>query len=823
MALSDQIYLSRDSIRVQIANLAKQYLELESVDLTKSSFLSFMIDAFSTLTTNLLFYQVSTYREFFLTTAQLPESVLNLSAFLGYNTQEAQYSVVSVLLTIPLEFSSSSVTFTIPSGHKFKTADQIEFLTYYTTTVEITNNSIVSVIVQEGNRRFNLSVNIANGEAQFVLPVRQLKLVEQEFQVDQDVQEFQFVTIDVPIDGQVSTMTVEVREPDGSAWTTWTEFNSLYLMTSTDTGYVSRRTDFGRRLFFGNDLIGVQPTPGATVRVIAGVTEGADGNVIASTITSGDRIYTTTGSGVTQVVNYTATNAAPATGGEDEESIDEIRSNSIASITALNRLVTEGDYENLDVVLTDSPFASNSLPVLKRSDIKINEIQIFTSLLYGAETEPVENLVPTRNVTYTIPNSTTFIPRGTEITYGSDTYYTVFDMSINLLNSAAFYEYVVLDLAVSPTLQTSYTSTFDIIATQLRITKSGSGVTFSLQYQSTESNADQATCQLRNEGTGSVKAMTNDSSASVFTYTFDPYTNFPKNEQDLVFRITDPSSVIVSDYAVSVTVRRDLDEFMLSNTATASDGSSIIIYDIPVIEKNYYDGVDKAVFEANVLQAIVQTTDFASAKMITDFANFKFTNTYGDLSNMQYNETTKSDVIDFVATEPTTPALGARYILTSGINKNAIITCTDATNVTYVYAQPNADDIIYVTNEAQKYIFADVGGWVTFTSYNIPLEVEIEVFRENSYSGTLTALADSVREAVFEAFKDRFGANATIYRSEIVDVVQSVTGVDHCRLAKPETSIFFNFDLEDLTEDELLTYGPEYVYFLEDDITVKIL
>ena len=79
--LSSQIYTSRDSIREQISAEVKNYMELNNVDLTKSSFLSFIIDTISTLTGNLLFYQISTYREFFLTKAQLPESILNLSAF----------------------------------------------------------------------------------------------------------------------------------------------------------------------------------------------------------------------------------------------------------------------------------------------------------------------------------------------------------------------------------------------------------------------------------------------------------------------------------------------------------------------------------------------------------------------------------------------------------------------------------------------------------------------------------------------------------------------------------------------------------------------
>ena len=70
--ISTQIYSSRDAIRSQITDYIKSYLELENVDLTKSSFLSFIINIISTLTGNLMFYETSIYREFFLTKAQLP-------------------------------------------------------------------------------------------------------------------------------------------------------------------------------------------------------------------------------------------------------------------------------------------------------------------------------------------------------------------------------------------------------------------------------------------------------------------------------------------------------------------------------------------------------------------------------------------------------------------------------------------------------------------------------------------------------------------------------------------------------------------------------
>jgi hypothetical protein len=60
--------------------------------------------------------------------------------------------------------------------------------------------------------------------------------------------------------------------------------------------------------------------------------------------------------------------------------------------------------------------------------------------------------------------------------------------------------------------------------------------------------------------------------------------------------------------------------------------------------------------------------------------------------------------------------------------------------------------------------------------------------------------------------------------------------VSHCRLVKPESSIFYNFNLNTLDDYELddfkstsnpqvklLLYAPEYTFFKEENITLKII
>lgn len=811
-SLSSQIYLSRNEIKNQIIEYMQSYLELENVDLLKSSFLSFMVEVISILTSNILFYQISTYREFYLTKAQLPESILNLSAFLGYSGANASTASVNVLFTIPFGFPDANTEFTIPNGFRVFAGD-VEFRTYYTTTITVTNNAAVSVTVQEGNRTFSYPVSIEDTDFAFVLPFRQFKVDEQEFKIDEDLEPFQFFEVDVPLEGQLSSLTVEIQDPGGTSFTTWTAFNSLYLMDSNDTGYVARRSDIGQKISFGNGLIGVQPPPGGLIQVTSNLTEGADGNVIAGSITTGDRIYNTTVAGITQVVDYTVINTSSASGGSDQESLEEIRSNAITSLTALDRTVTEEDYKNANVIIEGSPLGANSLPILKRSDLKTNEIVLFTTLFFNNE------VVPTRNAFYTFTDLA--IPRGTVITVDEIDYYTVFDMEIDTLNTVANYEYVVFELEQLPALTTTYDPDYDFILTQVLAKRDGQKAVYEVTYSSTESNAASANCNMRIVENGATYPMTNDGT-NTFILEFFDYAVVPDGELTYRFDIRDSSNNLKSTYSAQFTFKKSLRDLTISNVV--SDGTANTVYDIPVIKKSYYDSINQREFELEILQELMTTTSFTDYRMLTDFVSLKFGNTTGNLTNMLLNPSTLT-VNAFSCEPPPTCSVGDKYLVGRGSGvwegyDDYIATCTDATAVTWTFTRPDPDQIVLVSDENKKYIYSD-SGWV-YPQFNIPLEIAVDVFRSSDFSGSITDLSQDVRTAIYNGFSGRFGINAEIFSSEIIDVVQEVDGVKKCRVTAPLANIFFSYNINNFTQQELLEFGPDYIYFTEDNITVRV-
>jgi hypothetical protein len=843
--VSETIFASRDAIRTQLIDFLQEYMELNEVDLTQSSFLSYIIDIMTTLSSNLMFYQSNIYKEFFLTQAQLPESIHNLSSFLGYTPAEAQYAVGSVLMTVPLPFNDPDTVFNIPSGFEFKTGDGVTFVTYSNITVSLTNNASVSISAEQDGKIYDVPVNVdttsADHSFQFIIPLRQYKTTVQEFVIDEDLQLFQFTDINVPIDGKVSSLDVYIRDPNASTDSDGrlhTLFNSLYLMSADDYGYVMRVSSIGRKLYFGNGIIGQQPQPGSTVVVYVNETEGAGGNVISGSITEGPRIYSQQ-NGETTIIDYDVTNPSSAYNGEDEEELQEIRSNSIKSLTSLNRLVSEQDYKNFDVVVPNAPIKSNSIPVLKRSDLKINEIQLYTIFEF-------ENaIVPSRNLVYQIPSTTTYISRNTVINQDGVDYITLFEMTTDVINEAAYYHYILREINLVPTLIESWTYNgspiyhFHINELLIDVNDTIPTAVFELSYFSNESDFDTCECTMSVMSSDETYDMINVPSAGggKFIYIFSDYLDIPKDLQTFTFHITNLATVVDeltlvesvvrrsnSEYTAEFTLRKDLKSFMISNTA--DDGTNTIIYDIPVIEKSYYDGVDQIDFENQVLQNFISSTELKNYRMLTDFNNIKLCNTTGLSTNMLLNEPTNNSVIDIGLSNIPIGDIGDRYIVSGteggdwNNNRDNVAMCIDSTANIYTFIEPKDNDIIYVTNKDSNYVYSELGWKVPI--YDIPLKISLEVFKVNDSSVDEGTLMSDIRSALIDYYEPNFGNNIDMRRSKIIDLVHNVTGVSHCRLIKPETGIFFDFNIDDFTQDQLLNYTPEWIYFTEDDISIKI-
>jgi len=70
-----------------------------------------------------------------------------------------------------------------------------------------------------------------------------------------DLQQYQFSSVEVPFTGQYTSQLVEIQAPGSAARETWTEISSLFLMDEDTKGYTVTRSTEGITIGFGNGLI----------------------------------------------------------------------------------------------------------------------------------------------------------------------------------------------------------------------------------------------------------------------------------------------------------------------------------------------------------------------------------------------------------------------------------------------------------------------------------------------------------------------------------------------------------------------------------------
>lgn len=503
------IYGSREKIRSALIEYAKKYLNLQDTDIRKTSYLAYLIDQISILSANHIFYDSTIYKEFFFTEAQLNESVYNLAKWIGYIIPKATPAQVKVMFGIPLDqtaFTTSRVTFNISPYFYVRSTDDIPFI-IKSNSLDSEKAASASVSYGElpepamkGEIISNNSATVKDSDGvyqpvyiskdkktlYFNLTFVQKEVILNTYEVPNDLSVNQFYNIGIQYNGQVCDIEVYVISPsfnqtlditsssiDGAldattfnpneeiydtagsicTWTKWEEaVNGIYTMSSRANQYCWVGGYNSGRLMFGNGVLGKQPPAGSIIAVKLHVTRGSQGNIVPKTITSGDTIYVSTLPGESTSLKYTVMNPSSAYGGTDLLTLPEIKQNAIVNLASKNRLVSDQDYDDIQTILGNDLPINDCCPILKRSDIKVNEIMTFTTLNYI--TDSINEVVPTRNAKICLKNvefdddGKYVMMRNTLINQsnsnvGNDDYLTIFNLTLNKNNLSADYDYIL--------------------------------------------------------------------------------------------------------------------------------------------------------------------------------------------------------------------------------------------------------------------------------------------------------------------------------------------------------------------------------------------
>jgi len=498
----------------------------------------------------------------------------------------------------------------------------------------------------------------------------------------------------------------------------------------------------------------------------------------------------------------------------------------------LHRLVSENDYHNVGSLLNNVPITKHTYPVLKRSDIRTNEIQIFTLLEY------MQNIVPTENIHMQFPlgaadiNGKISIEKYQIFNYNGIDYVTPFLLEVDTDLEITKYIYITSHLKCDLVLISTTVSAEDysFYGSYLTVETANNKTTLKIFFQTEEIDYTKVSCSIRILNTLIDLPMTIDMINNCFSIEFDPYTVLPEGNNTYYFDFEHEDLGKLNEYSSVFVCRRKLDHTMLSNTVVDNNSNVVTIYDIPVLKKSYYDNLtNKFDFEYVVIQRLVEKYDFVDIRMITDFVNIKFANTSVKLKNMLLNKETRLP-IDFIELNSFDhiPITGERFIITGSElpewdDKKGYIAIYNGPSASkeWTYVKPEMDDIIYAKNTQKKYIFTSCE-WIE-PVFEIPLLLSMDVKMQDNFSIDQQQFIQSIKTAIINDFNDRMVCQSHLNRSEIVATIQNVDGVDHCRIIQPISNIFYNFELTDLTTDELLTYTPELMFFTEENISIRLV
>lgn len=161
----------------------------------------------------------------------------------------------------------------------------------------------------------------------------------------------------VSVDPDGVTVLLFGSASSGSAPAVNAVIDVLYLAIGPQQKFeVTQRQDGRPVILFGNDLYGAIPPSGAVVNVSYRIGGGIDGNVASNTISTSVSGELPNGAQVSVQVK----NPEPGTGGQDDESVDDIRVNAPRYFSSGERAVTADDFTGLASGFSDPRYGAVS-------------------------------------------------------------------------------------------------------------------------------------------------------------------------------------------------------------------------------------------------------------------------------------------------------------------------------------------------------------------------------------------------------------------------------------------------------------------------------
>ena len=304
-----------------------EYLRADS-DFTDYDFegstLSVLIDVLAYNTYYTAFNTNMVVNELFLSSATLRDNVVALAKQLGYNIKSITAPVAYVNFDVNFTGSTPAVTF-LKKGTGFTT---------------IFDDNLYQYVVVD-----NQEASVVNGVAEFKnIPIYEGSLITNSYTVNSSLKSQRFV-IDNP-GADISTVRIKVFEAQNSSFFEIFEYSDNILNVNKNSAvyFMEEIEDEKYEIFFGDGVLGKKLVNGQFIEISYLVTNGS--------ATNGARTFTFAGvlEDVNGNSNYPANISVlnnlstPADGGEEIESISQIKFNAPKYYGTQDRAVTTEDY-----------------------------------------------------------------------------------------------------------------------------------------------------------------------------------------------------------------------------------------------------------------------------------------------------------------------------------------------------------------------------------------------------------------------------------------------------------------------------------------------
>lgn len=298
-----------------------------------------LLESFARELDVLSYYGDRIVAESYIGTATQLSSVIQLAALLGYTPGQP----VAASGTVTFQTSSGGPAVTIPAGTQVTTGfisninAPIIFETQVTTTVA-GNGGSSAIAVSQGSTQGNTVFTINNNTSS-------PRNVTVEFLGTSDGSSFQvFDLLNNPVVSD--SITVYVQNPSYSSTSTsgidpvvpWVKVDSLTTAASSDLSWAQTVDANGVvSINFGDNVNGEIPAAGLNIYANYRVGGGAIGNLSSNQIIDI----------ASPITGVSITGSSATTGGQDAETIDQIRTNAPRAFTTQQRAVTLADFGNL--------------------------------------------------------------------------------------------------------------------------------------------------------------------------------------------------------------------------------------------------------------------------------------------------------------------------------------------------------------------------------------------------------------------------------------------------------------------------------------------